>query len=128
MGRGSRSKEDSSLTKPYNLREVVADLSGDGAGSNPSYEPKTSPCETARTLSFQYRPSGKVSPGDIAQIRLGTPPAIVVADTDIGQLPEPEARTIKACLLSGYRLSGEILALDPSTSTGEILITGKKAT
>jgi hypothetical protein len=86
-----------------------------------------SPCERTRAFPVSFSDPTSIQPGDPAAIRLGAPPSILVNGLEVGQVQEPDANIAEGCLLEGFRLSGSVESIDPSSGTGTILVSGAKA-
>jgi hypothetical protein len=125
MGRGSKSSEDLPLSQPMNLTAVTTE--GDAPGeARQSRDETESACEATRELSVEVGSTDDFAVGNAVRIRLGDPPVVVIGGRDVGWVKGTATRSVKACLLAGFRLSGEVLALDSSSGFGTILISGEK--
>lgn len=97
----------------------------DGTGGNSAND--ESPCEAAKVLSVLFTVPTSVKQGELIQLRLGIPPAVLVRGSEVGHVQEPDSNYVEACLLEGYKLRGSVHSIDLETGTGTVSVNGEKS-
>jgi hypothetical protein len=114
MGRGPRRKDDPPMRKP-------ADFLGEGDGAKAGSD---SYCVADRELGFKLKEPGSVAVGDEVRLRLGEPVEVLSGKNPIGTLEAREGQSMKSCIGMGYRMEGEITAINFEDRRGKIRISG----
>jgi hypothetical protein len=97
---------------------------GDAPGTTSEEADLTSSvCERQHTVSFTLASPAEV--GASLRITLGEPPVVVADGRDIGVLNDiRQAATLAACIKFGYRVVGEVVAIDADRREGFATVTG----
>ncbi len=125
MGRGPSPADDPPMRRPRDLLVMDPDGSqgeSEGAlGSRPA-----DACELEQELAFDLLDGAGVDVGDEVVLRLGEPVAVLSGGERIGALAGSASRAMRSCIDFGYRMSGAVTALDASSGSGVIAVSGER--
>lgn len=113
MGGGERHKSDVLKGAPVS---GVGELGGGGPA-------EIDVCARQRTVDFRI--SGAAQPGAFVTVLAGTPPYVFAGGGQIGVLVGSSAEGVQDCLERGYEMTGVIEAVDATSGTGRLRISGQ---
>jgi hypothetical protein len=113
VGGGERHKSDVAKGPPVN---GLGELGGGGPA-------EVDACAAPRTVDFLMTGASQV--GALVTVLAGAPPLVFAGTGQIGVLVEQAAEGVQACLDRGYEMTGVIDAVDATSGTGRLQISGQ---
>jgi hypothetical protein len=82
-------------------------------------------CERERALAFRVIDGVDIQAGSAISVVRADPPAVVVGHQVVGYLSDRrQAATVAACLDEGYRIAGEVQAVDSDRAGASAIVAG----
>jgi hypothetical protein len=104
--------------------KAPADPGGAGEGGSPP----TEFCAMEHTVEVSFTEGSGAVAGMPVGLGLGSPPRILGAGGQIGEVSDSLAGGLARCLLDGFAMSGVVDAVDLEGRRGQITVSGRKAT
>jgi len=125
MGQGNKSTVDVRKASPRRGRRqghAEAGQHGEsGDGARPHY------CELAHTLSVTIEGGASLSVGSPVELALASPPRVLSAGRDVGEVDDRKARAMERCIVDGFPMSGTVRRLSADGQRGQIVVSGASA-
>lgn len=120
MGGGPRTTRDSTKGAPINPFGALGQADGVEGGQY-SY------CRRTHRLTVRLVAGGLPAVGGPARLLVARPVQVVVDGELAGYLDERDTIGMLGCLEAGYRLTGQVEAVDPGARTATVVVRGDPA-
>lgn len=122
MGQQSKPRPETPKAPPSPVsRTGVMDGDGGGEGS-----PVLEFCQMEHSLRVEFTAGAVIAPGDPVRLVVSSPPRVLSAGEDIGEVRDSSGQAMLRCLIDGYEMSGVVDLVDLTGRQGQISVSGRE--